>query len=452
MTSPYQSIDAFSREGFFFDGAYVIAQNDQKALLLSKTGTTLALSSSLLQALIQHQLPGLLALKLIQRGFAKTKQYIPAYFACAPKPKYFIIDLTGNCNYSCIYCFRDSSHSTCSITGETLRNIMDYIIQYCESSGTKSISIQAWGGEPLLAADRLLEMAAFFRSSPIHAAIDIETNASLITEELAGLLRSAGIRLGISIDGPEWVQNTHRPSKGPHSSYQMTMAGIETVRKHFGDNFGIISVVTKHSIHSAHELVSFFRDEQHFKYVKFNLVRDNQFAREQALVPSLEQVEAFYSSLFDAVIDGWKNGKPFTEGTIQTRLENLLYASRKNCCESCGCTGGRAIFSFDRSGNIFPCEMTDFQHEKIGSIYEPLSLESLLTARKDSLFFQTRKEPQCDVCPWWFYCRGGCTSRVHYANETGIDRYACIINKTLYPRIAQFLLEDNGLISPVQKS
>ena len=74
----------------------------------------------------------------------------------------------------------------------------------------KDFCIQPWGGEPLIAFDKIKRMDDAFKSADLHPLISIETNASLITEELAEEASKRNIRLGISIDGHSEVQNMFR--------------------------------------------------------------------------------------------------------------------------------------------------------------------------------------------------------------------------------------------------
>lgn len=361
-------IAPFDDGNFHFEGAWVVAQNCKYSLLLGVKGSSITISDTLCQKLHTGIISDGLGIKLMQHGLATIDGIQPLEFCREPKPAYFIIDLTNSCNFDCIYCFRDGE---CCKRGVNVRlgEILEYIRCYCTKKNLYRIGIQAWGGEPLLESAKVIEIADFFAGGKISAAIEVETNGSLIDDHLAATLKMHGIRLGVSIDGSRRIHERQRHARSGESSYDLTMRGVEAIKRHYGISFGSISVVTKHSVNFPEEMVEHLV-KIGIKYAKFNIVRDNRYAREGGLLPEICEIESFYTRLFGIVCQYWRNGIEIFESTIQTRLENLVLSKRKNCCESCGCTGGRSIFSFDRFGGIFPCEMTDFAEEYLGQIYD----------------------------------------------------------------------------------
>ena len=427
---------------FHFKGARIAAEKNGCTLLVGTKGNSILLSTELCEHIRGQSLSEGLCVKLRQHGMAQIDGVKSLAFERLPIPSYFIIDFTKKCNYNCIYCFRDNECAE-NRTNNRISDILEYICRYCEKNNVRRIGIQAWGGEPLIEADKIIGMARYFSDRNILAAIEVETNGSLIDDSMARRLRINGIRLGISMDGPREIQEKQRPSRNHLSSYDLTLRGINFVKKYYGSDFGSISVVTRYNVDIPEQMVDHLVDIG-IRFAKFNIVRDNRFASESGLLPEIHQIEEFYRRLFYSVCDHRRRGDNITESTIQTRLENLVLSSRKNCCESQGCTGGRAIFSFDSEGDIYPCEMTDFKEEKIGSIDDG-DLLDLLQHKKDSVFFRKREADICHSCPWLFYCRGGCTSRVHYCNSIGIDEVACAINRTLYPLIADLIVSEPDL-------
>ena len=87
--------------------------------------------------------------------------------------------------------------------------------------------------------------------------------------------------------------------------------------------------------------------------------------------------------------------------------------------------------------------MTDFEEEKIGSIDSGMHLDEMIeNAVIKNKFFEQKKDSKCKSCPWWCYCKGGCTSRNRYNGISGKpDESECAFNRTIYPRIVEGILD-----------
>lgn len=443
-------IAEFEDEGYKFQGGWLAASWDDRNLLLSRQGTSIVLDNELVECLRQQELPKTLGIKLLQRGFSEAENIKDRGFGRKPFPRYFIIDLTDKCNYNCIYCFRDNNKKQCEMEKKVFDDILHFIETYCIQANQRKICIQAWGGEPLLELERVLEIPERLKEAGIHTALDVETNGALITDETAKRLYDAGIRMGISLDGSRDIHDKQRRAGNKQSSYDQTVEGLKNLQKYYGKNIGVITVVTKYNINRVDDMIDDLM-KLNLHGAKFNIVRDNRFACEQNLTPNADEIREFYRRLFEKVLECWEHGYELYESTIGTRMANVLFSDHSNCCESCGCTGGRSIFSFDMAGGIFPCELTDFEEERIGSIYDENAVSRLYCGRKDSIFAKDRTEEKCRECPWEFYCRGGCTSRVLYQGEHGIDSVACAVNSTLYPLIFELIVKRPELVDRILK-
>jgi uncharacterized protein len=381
---------------------------------------------------------------MVQHGLA----HVPGkqMFKCERdvEVRYFIIDLTKRCNFDCIYCFRDF-HNTDTISFEVLEKILQYILEYCHKESVSKIGLQMWGGEPLLAFDRIEYVVDFFHHTDLDVSIDIETNASLVTEEIAKKLYEASIHVGISLDGTPELHNCQRLLASGEASFDLVERGIRNLQKYYGKDLGGITVVTKYNFQYVKEMLDYFIFKLHLTCMKFNLVRDNAHASKKNLALNEDEVIWFANELMDYLQAYRSLGVHFSEGNMEVRVKNLLHRSNASCCISHGCQGGRKMVSFDRLGNIFPCEMIDFPEEKIGSIYEEDSLEEMVKkAMQKNLFFLPKIDERCNTCPWWFYCQGGCSSRNRYVGRDGkIDEVECALNRTIYPRLVEEILKGN---------
>ena len=106
-------------------------------------------------------------------------------------------------------------------------------------------------------------------------------------------------------------------------------------------------------------------------------------------------------------------------------------------------TGGRRMVSFDMDGGIYPCELTDWPEERLGSVDGEQGLAEMVAAAAEHPYFREKRKEACADCPWWYYCRGGCTSAVKYVRPQieGVDEQECAMNQTLYPLLTRLLLQ-----------
>lgn len=108
------------------------------------------------------------------------------------------------------------------------------------------------GGEPLLLGksrlDRLLE--GLRSTLGQESTIALQTNGTLVNDELVDLFAETRTRVGVSIDGPSDVNDKFRVDRSDRSSFSSTIAGIERLRDHpkKAEIFrGVLAVIDPHS-------------------------------------------------------------------------------------------------------------------------------------------------------------------------------------------------------------
>ena len=421
----------------FIPGGYTFFKND-KALILTKNGSTALVEKGISDSLQKGVIPTNSRLYLLRRGILQPR----ISSSCSDVVTYFIIDLVKNCNFNCIYCFRDLQDKRI-ISIETLNDILEFIKNYCEEKKLYRINLQMWGGEPLLALEHIEHIVDFFRKTKITAVIDVETNGSLITEKTAKKLYNLGVHIGVSIDGIPHLQNMQRPFVNGEPTAIQVERGIHTLQKYYKESIGGITVVTKFNYKYIKEILDYYIYHLRLRSLKFNIVRDNPNASIENLSLSTEEVTWFANELCDLLYAFHCMGISFSEGNIDVRIRNLLSHCKDNLCLSQGCRGGRGIISFNQDGCIFPCEMTDFSEEQIGSIYSDCSLDEMIAdAIRKNKFFIPKESEICSSCPWCCYCCGGCTSRIRYAGLVGKpDNCECALNRSIYPKIVEGIID-----------
>ncbi len=455
----YQYISPFriSDEIGEFIGAYIITQGKYSFLLNPENGCSIILESVLADQLVNHIVPEELAFRLIQRGLISHKNGMKPIVNECIQPTFFIFDLTQACNFRCIYCFRHLEDTVKTITDDNLDAITAYIIDYCKKYNIKDFCIQPWGGEPLIAFDKIKRMDDAFKSADLHPLISIETNASLITEELAEEASKRNIRLGISIDGHSEVQNMHRPLMSGAPSFDKMRRGVEILSKYENlKNYGVVCVLTSKSFPYLSEIIEFFGTELKVRCFKLNLIKDNPVMKDANLCLSEQQIIDAQEILVKKLIELNSRGYEITELNVQEKMMNLLIRSKSNICTSRGCMGGTKMIAFDQDGRIYPCDVTDYKEESIGDVHMGGDLIDLVKTAKAQKrdFFNKKHIEKCDNCPFWFFCKGGCTTAIKYklGKVEGVDNQECLANLSLYPQLIDVILTNPEAITVLTRN
>ncbi|MCR5502086.1 MAG: radical SAM protein [Lachnospiraceae bacterium] len=416
------------------------------------TGTTLCVEKEVAEDLLCGRISDDLAFVLVQRALARVDDSRP-FVEEVPdaKPNFFLIDITNCCNLNCTYCFRDLKESRAPMTEGMLKNICSKIASYASANPGMKVSVQVWGGEPLLEPDKIWEMRQIFDEEDARIDLSIETNGTLITEEKAKQLKEHRVRVGISIDGDELIQNLQRPMKNGNDSYQPAAEGIEAMRKAGNTDFGTITVVTGNTADRIEEILDHMVKRLGIRNLKFNLMREND--RNLGLSIKEDAIGDYLDRLIEKLRKLHEDGCPVCESNIRQRLRNLLLRADDNICDARGCQGGYRMISVDAEGKVYPCELTDVDEFAIGRILdgEETDFAHMVesAAKKKEGYFKTRDTGECRNCAWWYYCRGGCRSAAYFAegSVSPVDRISCRYNKELYPRLVRLILDEPDFVS-----
>jgi uncharacterized protein len=102
---------------------------------------------------------------------------------------------------------------------------------------------------------------------PVHQSF--QTNATLIDEEWCSFIRAHGVRVGVSVDGPAFLHDRCRRTRGGEGTHARVLRGMSLLREH-GIPFHVITVLTRPSLDYPDELYELYR-EQEIDYVGFNV-------------------------------------------------------------------------------------------------------------------------------------------------------------------------------------
>lgn len=227
----------------------------------------------------------------------------------------FILKVASRCNLDCAYCYEyrhgDESWRFASkfmrplVYETTARKIADHVVRH----ELEEVSVALHGGEPLLLGPaRLDRLACSLRTiiAPTGATLNLtmQTNATLITDEIAEVIRARGIRVGVSLDGGRKENDRYRLDHTGASSFDRVMAGLETLRSVApGEPTGILAVVD-----IENDPIETFDALAALGIVNVDLLLPHHNWDRRPPIPPAGAMPA-YGQWFGAVWDAWVGGR-----------------------------------------------------------------------------------------------------------------------------------------------
>ena len=127
-----------------------------------------------------------------------------------------VVKIVSRCNLKCSYCYmyehpdQTWKEQPVLMSLETIQLLADRLSSYVRERQLKQLIVVFHGGEPLLlGASKLRDFFTILRSSFQDIEADIkfglQTNGTLVDDDIVQVFQDFKVRAGVSIDGPqEW--------------------------------------------------------------------------------------------------------------------------------------------------------------------------------------------------------------------------------------------------------
>lgn len=149
-----------------------------------------------------------------------------------------VVKAAAHCNLGCDYCYMYKKHDTTSplapqtLSLEMARQLGVRINEYLDATKYPSVLVVFHGGEPLLLGAKGIEkmceeIKAGAGNHADHIEFSLQTNGTLLSDEMLAALDKQGIRIGISIDGAAGPDNSHRIFHSGKPAHEKILAGIK---------------------------------------------------------------------------------------------------------------------------------------------------------------------------------------------------------------------------------
>ena len=313
------------------------------------------------------------------------------------KVKMLVLSLTGKCNFNCRYCYASEHERICMS-----REIALAALKLAPRD--ERFVLQFSGGEPLLNFKTLQAVVEQVERDNLPAVMQIQTNGSLLTDEMALFLYKHRVAIGVSLDGRPNVNDKLRLKKNGHGATGATLKGIEILRRN-NIACGITCVVTAENVHELSGIVDFAYFLGNIRKIGFDILR-GQGRGQNLKPPTAKDMEAAMQLVYARRDTLTRLTGVYIEIAQQERVKTLCQG---NCHAfgHCYAMNGEAAF-VTANGNIYACSsLIGNQDFYLGNVINGLEQELV---DKTKLFISESMD-FCRHCPDFKLCGGGCFAR-----------------------------------------
>jgi uncharacterized protein len=348
------------------------------------------------------------------------------------------------CNLDCSYCFyldRDAdpykSMPARRMTEETLEHLVDSYLFYSYPNSVFAFQ----GGEPTLAGlpffEKLVRLQTERGRDGQNVSNALQTNGILLDENWAALFHQYNWLIGLSLDGPEEVNDTYRFNKSGRGTWKRVMQSVEVLQKGKVD-FNILCVLSQANVHKPKEIYQFFKKlgVDNVQYIPLS-----EFDADGNLLPFTITAEE-YGRFMCETFDLWWPERRKMRIRFFDNIAEAVAGQRPGSCtmhETCD-----SYVVVEYNGDVFPCDFFVESDWRLGNVMVDSWGE---IARKQRRFGFAKKKtlahPECQVCEWQAICHGGCPKSRHaqYRKFEDLD-YFCQAYKMIYAKAVGPLRKD----------
>lgn len=315
-----------------------------------------------------------------------------------PAIRNLILSLTGQCNYACKYCYAAYHPEN--------RMPVDIALKALDLAGEsgRPFILQFTGGEPLLEFSTIQTVTEHVEAKEYPAILQLQTNASLMTEEIADYLKTHKIAIGVSLDGRPSVNDSLRKKKDGNSASENTIRGIRLLASR-QVAIGLTCVVTSANVESLPGIVQMAYYLGNVRQIGFDLLRCQ--GRGAGLTPAspADVAEAMERCCTLAM-------KLERETGIHIRFSQLekirkVVSGKAPAFGQCYAMHGEEAY-VTSDGKIYACSSLVGDHNfLLGDVWQGIDPEK--AGRAGDLIKNAMRS--CTLCPHLLTCGGGCFTR-----------------------------------------
>lgn len=340
------------------------------------------------------------------------------------------------CNLDCSYCFyldREADPYKAlparRMTMETLERLVDTWLFYSYPDSTFAFQ----GGEPTLAGlrffEKLVEFQQHYGRNGQNVSNALQTNAILLDDDWARLFKQYNWLLGVSLDGPQEVNDLYRYNKEGRGTWKRVIQSIETLQKHKVE-FNVLCVLSQANVEKPRELYRFYKSLGVDNVQFIPLAEFDGNGNALPFTITADQYGRFLCEIFDL---WWPDRRKFRIRFFDNTAEALAGMKPGTCTMHETCDSYVVV---EYNGDVYPCDFFVEGDWKLGN----MTLDSWgeISRRQRRFSFASKKtiaHAECQICEYQSICHGGCPKFRHGPNGRFEDLdYFCSAYKMIFAK------------------
>lgn len=351
---------------------------------------------------------------------------------------YLELIMSEACNFRCTYCIHFNNLETSDrinnpkkfMQFDTAKETVSRYLEILRGHGKRTAEINFGGGEPLLAWPVIKQVLEYCRATyglEFEFCFSINTNASLITPEIAATLKEFRVEIASSLDGLREGNDRVRLTKSGGGTFSQILRGFEALTKTGYPLDGIAVTVTEKNFHQLDESIINWAVARGMKNVRIDIdVVDIVEIPVEEVVAKLIRIRRYAAERRVDVPGFWSRpAENLNESTLESRVA------------FCGAVRGNSM-CVGPSGNIYGCGYSTTQ---LGNLAEIQSFHAPGTAYhrfvRDHL---TGVMEMCKGCMIEGQCGGGCNITQEFARAMKTTKIERVCD--FYRRMTQEILRE----------
>ena len=377
--------------------------------------------------------------------FREGTQQLDALLGPTPRITSLLIKpASAVCNLDCAYCFyldRDADPYKAlparRMTPDTLERLVDTYLFYSYPNSIFAFQ----GGEPTLAGlqffEKLVELQQQYGRNGQMVSNSLQTNAVLLDKNWCDLFRSYQWLIGVSLDGPEEVNDRFRFNKEGRGTWKRVMQSVETLQAERVE-FNILCVLSQANVEKPKELYRFYRSLGIDNMQFIPLAEFDAAGNPMPFTITPEQYGRFLCEVFEL----WWPERRKVRIRVFDNIAEAVAGQKPGTCtmhETCD-----SYVVVEYNGDVYPCDFFVESGWKLGNINLDSWTEIARRTRRYSFAAnKTLAHPECQACEYQSICHGGCPKFRHGPNRRFDDLdYFCQAYKMIYGKSVEPLQKE----------